>query len=1082
MIMKTKTHTASYNQALRRLRDSFSGELDFSATTKLLYATDASIYKEMPRGVAFPKNNEDIKALLHFANTTQIPLIARGSGTSLAGQVVGAAIVVDVSLHMNAILELNKTHTTPFVRVQPGVIRDDLNTYLKPHGLFFPPETASASRATIGGMIGNNSTGANSITYGTTRDYILALKGYLADGSPVICQPLSATEYQKKLAHLGINTPPKGHLNHHLLPPEQIHHNNNNNTREAIIYKTLTKILSDQKIQNDLETAFPHPAIMRRNTGYALDLLGKTEPFNKNSTSKSQMAAPFNLATLIAGSEGTLMFITEATLKLVNLPAPCYGVIAAHFNSIDDSLHANILALKYKPNASELIDHYIIECTEKNLEQRYNRDFIKGRPKAILIIAFNRSTTDTLNKTLSELQSTLLREGNAYHAPILTGTAAHKPWNIRKAGLGLLSNIVGDAKPIAVVEDAAVRVTQLPQFVADFNSTLKQHHFSCVHYAHAGAGELHLRPIVNIKEPSGQATIYNLAKDIAALVKSYRGSLSGEHGDGRSRSEFIPFLFGADIYKLFQTIKTAFDPHHLLNPHKITNAPKMNSNLRYHIPDHTPAYETYFDFSPYQGIVRLAEMCNGSGECRRSHLSEGLMCPSFMATRDERHTTRARANILRETLKNPSLVNPFTNKNVLPVLDLCLSCKGCKTQCPSSVDISMLKAEYLAHYYKKHTPSLRTKLFAYLPLFSHYGTFIPAPVKNTVLAWTHLVLKRLLKLSDKKFPAFSHRTAFSLLKSHMATAPNRPSLRLHTSSSLLETKTHPTKSHTSTITTHTKAKNNTPHPSKPTTPTQTLYLFIDEFTNYFASEVCNYAYLVLTQLGYSVKLLPITNSGRTFISAGLLNQAQRLTQQNLKQLQSLLTKHPAHLDATQTTAKAHSNSDLPLPFSIIGVEPSALLTFRDEAISLVRGEKQLFAKKIARHTYLLEEFLVRELEAGRIHRSMFPTQHKSIAYHTHCHAQSLSKPNTMFRILELISATPPQSLGQGCCGMAGTFGYEREHAALAKKIAQLRLIPALKRTHPETLVVASGFSCRDQISALTSSQPVSVAEACFKAL
>ncbi len=1015
MSAQTKTTTVPlakrHPQALAELRRHFSGVLDLRHHTKLLYATDASIYREIPSGVVYPRQAADLAALIVFARRTGISLIARGGGTSLAGQVVGAGLIIDYSRFMHQLIEVNAAER--WVRVAPGIIRDDLNAQLRAHKLFFAPETASASRATIGGMISNNSTGANSLVYGNTRHHLIALKGYLADGSFLHLHELSPAKLQQRAAKP---------------------------TNEGRCYRALLTLLAAKETQHIVNEVFPHASITRRNSGYALDTLLQTAPFT-TSAPAHQAAAPFNLAQLIAGAEGTLMLITEATLRLSPLPPRHAGVIAAHFTSVQAALRANLIALKAKPHTCELIDHHIIDCTQQSLEYQEYRSFIKGRPAAILIIELRRSSQAELTPALAALQTTLQNSQLATHLPILTGSATAAPWLIRKAGLGLLSNKVGDAKPIALVEDAAVRVEDLAPFVTDFNAILKTHQLSCVYYAHAGAGELHLRPIINIKTPAGQQLIRKLALQIVELVKQYGGSLSGEHGDGRLRGEFLETRFGSVCYALFKQVKTIFDPENLFNPHKIVAAPPMNEALRYSPADVTPLYPSYLDFSRTQGMVRLAEMCNGSGECRRSHLSPGLMCPSYMATRDERHTTRARANILREMLKVPPEQQPFNRPEVLDVLDLCLSCKGCKAQCPSSVDIAALKAEYLSHYYENNAPSVRTRFFAHLPTLTAQTAFLPSWLKNSGLSLLSPLLKQLLKLNPKKsLPRFTGKSGFKRVQdiaAQMTMAPRQA---------------------------------------------ERVYLFLDEYTNVFDSHVCAQSYELLRRLGYAVSVLPLQNSGRSFISAGFLKQAQQLAQRNLQTLRQFLQAEGV-LNSTAT-----AKPDLSEHFSIVGIEPSALLTWRDEQLTLLRGKQQQLATALANRTVLLEEFIFRQLKQGALSSHDFPNKHPYVVYHEHCHQQALSKPAILPTVFNLISQKAVTTLGQGCCGMAGTFGYEREHSQVSADIAALRILPALQKLkaeqpeQPKPLIVATGFSCREQLQFLGHTKAVHPCTALLGAL
>ena len=649
-------------EQLKQLAKTLEGDLFFDKMIRTLYATDASSYRELPLAVAIPKTKEDISKLIRFASTHQTSLIPRTAGTSLAGQVVGNGIIVDVSKHFNQIIELNKEEG--WVRVQPGVIRDELNLFLQPHGLFFGPETSTANRAMIGGMVGNNSCGSNSVVYRSTREHLIEVQAFLSDGSEAVFNSVSTDEFHSKCEL---------------------------NTLEGSIYKSVRSILSNYDNQLEIKKEFPKKSVLRRNTGYAIDILVDADPFNAGGPD-------FNFCNLIAGSEGTLAFMTEIKLNVVPAPPKEVGLLCVHFNSIDESLHANLIGLKYKPSASELIDHYILECTKENTEQAKNRFFVQGDPGAILVIEFAKETREEILELTSKVEADMRAAGLGYHFPVLYGADAKKIWALRKAGLGLLSNLPGDEKAVPVIEDTAVDVEDLPNYIRDFNEILKKHGLYSVHYAHAGSGEIHLRPIINLKTKEGNQLFRTIAEEVATLVKKYDGSLSGEHGDGRLRGEFIKQMVGEKNYALLKQVKNTWDPQHIFNPNKIVDTPSMNTMLRYEPGQLTPEFKTIFRFHK-QDILQHAEQCNGSGDCRKTHLSGGTMCPSFMATRDEKDTTRARANILREFLTHSDKQNRYDHKEIYEVMSLCLSCKACKSECPSNVDMAKLKAEFLQHYY-----------------------------------------------------------------------------------------------------------------------------------------------------------------------------------------------------------------------------------------------------------------------------------------------------------------------------------------------------------------------------------------------
>lgn len=676
------------NELLKQLARSLDGELYFDKTMRILYATDASAYREMPLAVAIPAHKEDLRVLIKFATEHKTSLIPRTAGTSLAGQVVGNGIIVDVSRTFTKILELNTEEH--WVRVEPGVIRDELNVFLKPHQLFFGPETSTANRAMIGGMVGNNSCGSNSVVYRSTREHTLEIKALLSDGSEATFGTLGLEDFHQKCE---------------------------GTTLESSIYRSVRSLLGNYEAQEEIRKQFPKKSVERRNTGYAVDLLVEMAPFTAGGPD-------FNFCSLIAGSEGTLAFITEIKLNVVPIPPRETGLLCVHFETIDESLRANLVAVKHNISASELIDHYILDCTKYNIEQQKNRFFVQGEPGAILVIEFARNTKEEVMADAKRCEDELRAAGLGYHYPLLTGPDTKKIWTLRKAGLGLLSNLPGDEKAVPVIEDTAVDVNDLPGYIRDFNEILKKHGLFSVHYAHAGSGEIHLRPIINLKTKEGNQQFRVIAEEIATLVKKYDGSLSGEHGDGRLRGEFIPQMIGEKNYALLKEVKRAWDPNTIFNPNKIVDTPSMNSMLRYTPGQQTPAFKTVFRFYD-QDILQHAEQCNGSGDCRKTQISGGTMCPSYMASRNEKDTTRARANILREFLTHSDKLNRFNHKEIYEVMDLCLSCKGCKSECPSNVDVAKLKAEFLQHYYDANGVPIRSRLIAGFSKSAALGSMAP---------------------------------------------------------------------------------------------------------------------------------------------------------------------------------------------------------------------------------------------------------------------------------------------------------------------------------------------------------------------
>ncbi len=937
---------------LDTLRGRLDGDLLTDDGSRSIYATDASAYRELPLAVAIPKTDEDIKRLIEFANENQTSLIPRTAGTSLAGQVVGSGIIVDVSKHFNQILEVDKEERWAWV--QPGIVRDELNRELAEQGLFFAPETSTANRAMIGGMIGNNSCGANSIVYGSTREHLLEVEAFLSDGSQV---------------HFGPNEELRG-----------------NQELEKKLYESISETLLDEKNIDQIKKEFPKPNIPRRNTGYALDLLADQAPFNPDGD-------PFNFCSLIAGSEGTLAFVTKAKIKLSPVPHKHRRLVCIHCNSIDESLRTNLVAIQYSPSASELMDHYILEATKRNIAQKENRFFIEGDPKAILVVEFVRESEDSVDLVVLNLLAELGQKQLGYAFPVIKGDDIKKVWDLRKAGLGLLSNIPGDEKPAPVIEDTAVDVSQLPDYIADFNKILKKHGLYSVHYAHAGSGELHLRPIINLKTTEGVALFRKIAEEIADLVKKYEGSLSGEHGDGRLRGEFIPRIIGKENYELLKKVKATWDPNSIFNPGKIVDTAPMDSSLRYERDQQTPDYDTVLDFSKDQGIVRAAELCNGSGDCRKSHLTGGTMCPSYMVTKDEKDTTRARANVLREFLTRPKVEHPFAHEEIGEVMDLCLSCKGCKSECPSNVDMAKLKAEWQHQMHKQNGISRRTKMIA-----SYAST-----------------IERF-----EKFP-FAYNVTRNLAKPILGFASQR-SMPKMASRSLRWWFNHRFR-------------------SLQREPKKRVYFFFDEFTNYLDVEIGKKAIMLLDRMGYEVLEAPHVPSGRAYLSKGLLLEAKELASSNVNVFKDLLSEETA----------------------LVGVEPSAILTFRDEYPDLLRGEEQEEARKVAAHTYTIEEFLSSELERGNLSSADFPKDHKKVLVHGHCHQKALSSMKHTRQLLQAAENFEVEFIPSGCCGMAGSFGYEKEHFDLSMKVGELVLFPKVRKSEKDVVILASGTSCRHQI-------------------
>ncbi|MFT4018991.1 MAG: FAD-linked oxidase C-terminal domain-containing protein, partial [Agriterribacter sp.] len=727
----------------------------------------------------------------------------------------------------------------------------------------------------------------------------------------------------------------------------------------------------------------------------------------------------FNFCKLIAGSEGTLAFITEIKLNVVPLPPKVSGLLCVHFNTIDEALRANLIGLKYNVSASELIDHFILECTKDNIEQRKNRFFVQGDPGAILVIEFSRDTKEAVEAAAAAAEAEMRTAGLGYHFPLLMGDDTKKIWTLRKAGLGLLSNLPGDEKAVPVIEDTAVDVNDLPDFIRDFNVILAKYGLYSVHYAHAGSGEIHLRPIINLKTEEGNKLFRIIAEEIATLVKKYNGSLSGEHGDGRLRGEFIKQMVGEKNYALLKEIKKAWDPHNIFNPNKIVDTPSMNTMLRYTPGQRTPAFKTVFRYHN-QDVLQHAEQCNGSGDCRKTHLSGGTMCPSYMATRNEKDTTRARANILREFLTHSTKANRFDHKEIKEVMDLCLSCKACKSECPSNVDMAKLKAEFLQQYYDANGIPLRSRMIANFGNFSKLGAIVPG-VYNFFM---------------------TNGFASGLIKKFTGFAADRSMPQLYKTTLLSWYKIH-------------KRNNTAPAPAK-----KKVYFFCDEFTNYNDTEIGIKAILLLERLGYEVEIPQHTESGRSWLSKGLLRKAKVIAAQNIRDLAPFITE------------------ETPL----IGVEPSAILTFRDEYIDLADDDIFEAAKNLSKNVWTIDEFLSMELDRGRIDTTLFTSASKKVMLHGHCQQKALSSVAPTVKILSIPKGYKVQTIPSGCCGMAGSFGYEKEHYELSMKVAELVLLPAVRKAEGDDIIAAPGTSCRHQIKDGASKKALHPVEVLYEAL
>lgn len=937
------------------LRKRLKGDLRFDSIHKILYSTDASAYRQEPLAVFIPceECEEDLRTLLRWCKDKGTFIIPRAAGTSLAGQVVGNGIVVDVSKNLNRIIETNPEQH--WVRVQPGVVLEELNRALKPYGLFFGPETSTANRCCLGGMVGNNSCGLHSLVYGSVREHLLEATVILADGSKAVLKQLSETEFENKLLQDDL---------------------------EGKIYRHLKEVYSKPEIRKEIADSFPDKEVKRRNNGYALDFLCQND-------------VP-NLAKLFCGSEGTLAFATELKLNLVPLPPKHKALLCVHFSQLQDSFRGNLVALRHSPMAVELMDDNIIEAAFRNPAQRKNTFFLKGKPKAVLIIEFASDNELSLEQNIEETIADFKADGTAYDFSIVKGGDITKVWALRKAGLGLLTNVPGSSKPVSVIEDTAVAPEKLPYYLEEFQTILEKYGLKCVYHAHIATGELHLRPVLNLKNEQDVKLFRTISEEIAILVKKYGGSLSGEHGDGRLRGEWIPLMYGEKVYDLMRQMKRIWDENGVFNMGKIIETPPMDNCLRYEGALQRQI-DTYYSFDKEMGLQSAAEQCNGAADCRKSKESGGLMCPTFKASGEEIDAPRARANIIREVLAFSKEKDPLSSELIKVVLDNCLMCKACKNECPSNVDIAKLKSEVLQHYQDTNGYDISIRLVNALPRLQALASIAPF-VYNGVVSW-----------------GFSS----SLIKKMMGFAQERTLPKIGVCNFEKEMKRCEKKGFIKTI-----------------------YLFIDEFSRYQDYQITKTAIRLFSALGYKVKRAPIKESGRIAFSKGMLKRAKRLAEKNV----GLLT--PLIGDSTP----------------LVGLEPSAVLSFRDEYPDLLRQD----LSGLNANVLLFDEFLAREIDCGNIDRELFTDEKRNILLHGHCQQKALIGTEFMEKMLTLPRNYSVEVIPSGCCGMAGSYGYERKHYEMSRKIAHNVLIPAVEKADKDTIISAPGTSCREQIGHFSS--------------
>ncbi len=925
-------------------------EVHFDNMTRLLYSTDSSIYQKMPLGVALPRNPDELEAALKSAIRHHAPVLPRGGGSSLAGQTVGHALVFDLSRHMDRILEVIPEERT--VRVQPGITLTSLNRALQPHGLMYGPDPASGDRATMGGILGNNATGAHSIRYGLTSDHVLSVRALLSDGSTAVLDAFPTADWDMRAARPGL---------------------------EGKLYDAVRQILDDTgpAIRERTPRTFRHVA------GYNLpQLLDSPQP---------------NLARLLVGAEGTLGIVTEMTLNLVPVPA-VKRLVLIHFQSLREALENVPALLEIQPAAVELVDRMLIGLARSNPDFADRMEFIQGDPEAVLIVELAEDSHSALDAGREKILA-LARQWNTPVVVLDEPASQNRVWAMRKAGLGIVMSVRGDSKPVPFIEDAAVPVEHLADYISELQRfALDAGVSSMAVYAHGSAGCLHVRPMINLKTSSGLRQMRAIAEKSVELVQAYGGTTSGEHGEGQSRGEFSEKLFGPEVTQAFRRLKQAFDPEGLFNPGKVVNAPPMDDpdSLRYG-PDYAVPFEitgTVFDFSADFGFSGAVEMCNGAGVCRQ--LEMGTMCPSFQATRDETHSTRGRANALRAAMMGLLGPEGMTSRELYDVMDLCLSCHACKSECPSSVDMAKVKAEFLHNYYREHGVPLRSRVFASIAAFNRLGQPF-APLTNLVLQGPARLVMQLLGVHPER--------PMPLLAPEPFSAWYR--------------------------------KQNTGNGNEPDHSRQLIF-FHDTFMEHNDPGIGRAAVRILKSAGYD-PILPAERKccGRPAVSKGLLDEARKLALHNIRLL------------------APYAHAGMP----IVGCEPSCTAMLVDEYQDLVPGED---SRAVAAQTRMIDRFIVEEVEAGRMQLEFNDTPRR-ILFHGHCQQKSTFGTEYTLRMLRMIPNCEVVQIEAGCCGMAGSFGYEKEHYDLSIQIAEMALAPAVRAAPEDTIISAIGTSCREQI-------------------
>ncbi len=949
----------SVTDFLNALGKRTKGEVRTDEYSRVLYSTDASIYQVKPHAILIPQVMDDLQDAVQLAAQHKVALLPRGAGSSLAGQAVNEALVIDFTRHLNKILEINTEES--WVRVQPGIVLDELNDALRKHGFQFGPDPASSNRATMGGIVSNNSTGSHSILYGMTADHVLGVNVLLNDGSTAVFDPLSRTQLQQRLKQ---------------------------NNREGEIYRNIFNLTEDEAKRAIIQAGTPRH--WRRCGGYNLDrFIGDAPSFHWPQDGR------FNLAKLICGAEGTLAVITELKLNIVPLPQKT-ALAIIHFDSLPAALTSVPTMLELNPSVVELLDNLgLTMCRDVPEYARLLDGFIEGSPNCVLITEFYGESDVQLKDKLTKLQTHIQKQGVPFTAvtTLTNPQAQQNVWTVRKVGLGLLMSIKGDHKPIPFIEDAAVPVQHLAEYVTKVERFCNDLGTKVAYYAHASAGCIHIRPLINTKKAAEVAKLPAITEFSVDLLRGYGGSFSSEHGDGRARSWLNEKFFGPDLYKLYQDVKIAFDPDNIFNPGNIVNAGPMTENLRFGETYEVIPITPHLDFSSDMGFDRAVEMCNGAGICRKR--TTGVMCPSFMATREEEHATRGRANALRAAMSGQLPPTEFTSKRMYEVMELCLSCKACKAECPSSVDMAKIKTEFLAQYHAVHGVPLRDRFFAHITPLSKLTSGPLAPVANWGLqnSLIRKGMERTLGISAKrKLPHFARQSFSDWFKKRPAT------------------------------------KNGRYH----------VILAADTFSTYNYPQVAMAAAEVLEAAGCALILADVTEYGRPAFSKGLVANARKTAQTVLEQLTPF------------------AQQGLPIIF----LEPSDLSVILDDYASLLPDDERV--PLVAAHCLSLAQYITQRADAGNLNLS-FTDEKRHILLHGHCHQKALIGTEPVKQMLTLPPNYTVAEVDSSCCGMAGSFGYEVEHYDISIKMAERRLLPAVRNAEMNTIIVAAGLSCRLQI-------------------